>query len=136
MNSNRKWLEFYRKLGYLFYSVAAADNRITETEISELKTELRDKWLTLEDSLDEFNSDAAYQMEAVFDWLQEETPPAVKAFEKFEAFVDENPGFFTPAIKNGIIETADHIAAAFHDTNKTELSLLFRLRQLFEKNRP
>jgi len=132
MYSNRTWLEFYRKLGYLLYAIAAADRQVTAAETDRLKTVLQDTWLKLEDSTDEFGGDAAYQVSSVFDWLLEETPSAEKAFEKFEIFFKENPSFFAPAIKAHILETANNIAVAFRDKNKAELTMLFRLYQLFK----
>ncbi|MGK6352278.1 hypothetical protein [Parapedobacter sp. DT-150] len=132
-HSNQKWLEFYRKLGYLLYAIAAADREITAEEIGTLKKEVKDKWLTFDESTDEFDSDAAFQVEAVFDWLQEEMPRAAKAYERFEAFVKEHPDFFNAALKKRIMETADHVAASFRNKNKAELSILSQLSQLFNK---
>ncbi|TJZ60047.1 TerB family tellurite resistance protein [Sphingobacterium olei] len=130
MHSSEKWLEFYRKLGFLFYSVAASDKRITSSEIEMLKKELRENWLDVEDSRDDFDTDAAYQVEAIFDWLQEEAPSSWDAFGEFEAFIDENPDFVNMELKVRIMKTADQITTAFSGRNKAELTILQQLNRL------
>ncbi len=64
-------LNFYQQLGKLFYAVADSDNNIQQDEINKLKKVVREEWLPIEDSVDEFGTDAAYQIEIVFDWLLE-----------------------------------------------------------------
>jgi|SRR5690606_16397606 len=130
MYSARTWLEFYRKLGFLLYSVAVSDKRIAQAEIDVLKKELKEKWLDLEGSADAFGSDAAYQVESVFDWLQEEGPSSSEAFGEFEAFVNEHPNFIDGALKGRIMETTDSIASAFSGRNKAELTILHQLHRL------
>lgn len=134
MHSNQKWLAFYRRLGYLMYAVAAADGHISAAEISAVKKEVREKWLAVDKSTDEFDGDAAYQIEVVFDYLQEEAPDATRAFGLFETFFKENRDFFDEALKQRIRETADHIAVAFNNSNKAELSILFRLNKLLQNS--
>ncbi len=130
MYSARTWVEFYRKLGFLLYSVAACDKRSAQVEIDVLKKELKEKWLDLEASTDAFGSDATYQVEAVFDWLQEEAPSSSEAFGEFEAFVNEHPNFIDGALKGRIMETTDRIASAFSGRNKAELTTLYQLQRL------
>lgn len=132
MHSPEKWLEFYRKLSFLLYSVAVSDKRISQAEIDMLKKELREEWLNIEDSVDDFNTDAAYQVEAVFDWLLEEAPSSSAAFGEFETFIDENPDFVSIALKDRIMKTADQIATASWGRNKGELTVLFRLDRLLK----
>ena len=64
--------EFYENLGKLFYSVAMADKKVSLIEIQRLKEDVKKYWLPLDDVEDDFGTDAAYQIEIVFDWLQQE----------------------------------------------------------------
>ncbi|MBK1441964.1 hypothetical protein JHJ32_18345 [Parapedobacter sp. ISTM3] len=130
MYPRRKWLEFYRKLGFLLYSIAAVDRHIVPAERSALKEEVQTNWLDLEDTADAFGSDAAFQIESLFDWLDDADYAPANAFDEFEAFVQENPDFFVEAIKERTLGSAHRIALAFHGRNKDELSLLYRLEQL------
>lgn len=134
MYSDRLWLEFYGKLAFLLYSIAASDKRVAREEINRLKQILRTKWLDLENSRDEFGSEAAYQIESVFDWLLENAPSVPDAFREFQAFVKENPGFMNKALKSQIMETADQIAAAFSGRNKAELTILYQLERLLRES--
>src|SRR5690606_15204363 len=94
MKNSKTWIKFYESLAFLAYSVAAADKNIHSKEIETLKILLRKEWLELEGSVDEFGSDAAFQIEAVFDWLIEQRPSSGFAFEKFQSFLKAHP-FFT-----------------------------------------
>ena len=59
----------YQLLGQIFYAAAQADKTVRPEEIAELKQIVKDDWLDLENTVDEFNSDSAYQIEIVFDYL-------------------------------------------------------------------
>ncbi|WP_143053801.1 TerB family tellurite resistance protein [Parapedobacter koreensis] len=130
MYSRRKWLEFYRKLGFLLYSIAAVDRHVAPAERTTLKKEIQTNWLDLEDTADPFGSDAAFQMEAIFDWLDDADYAPDSAFNEFEAFVKENPDFIASSLKERILLSANRIAFAFHGNNKKELTLLYQLEQL------
>jgi len=131
MYSKHKWLTFYRKLGFLLYSVAAVDKQVSPAEIDTLKREIQKNWLDFEDTADAFGSDAAFQIASVFDWLNNESYAAADAFREFEDFVRENPDFINqPAIKDRILFSANRIAFAFYGNNKKELTLLHQLERL------
>ena len=61
--------ELYPKLGYLFYAVAIADGTIEKAEIKKLEETVKERWLEVGGSYDEFGSNAAFQIISVFDWL-------------------------------------------------------------------
>lgn len=131
MKNPKIWINFYEHMAFLGYSIAAADKKVHSKEIAALRQLLRKEWLELEDSVDEFGSDAAFQIETVFDWLIENSPSSEYAFEKFHRFVKEHPAFIK-GLKQNILKTAGGIADAFSGINKTELSLLFRLEKLLD----
>ena len=124
--------ELYQNLGKLFYAVAMADKHIHSVEIKKLKESIKEHWLTVDDVADEFGTDAAYQIEIVFDWLQGEEKEATFYYEEFKDFFKEYKAKFTPRIRLLIWNTADAIAASFAGLNKSELILLAKLRILLQ----
>jgi hypothetical protein len=128
-----QWQKFYQQTGYLAYAVAAADKHITEAEVRTLKKEVTDNWLALEKTKDEFGTDAAYQIEIVFDWLAEESPSSKEAFEQFSDYVETAGPFLTDDLKMQLVDLANKIAISFHGANKAELDILFRIQKLLFK---
>ena len=123
--------EFYQNLGKLFYAVAIADDSVHTKEIERLKEVVRAHWLALDDVEDEYGTDAAFQIETVFDWLLEYEKDGEQCYEDFEAFYTEHKILFNTKVQDLIIGTARAIAAAFAGSNKAELVLLGRLQLLF-----
>ncbi len=123
--------EFYQNLGKLFYAVAIADDSVHTKEIERLKEVVRAHWLALDDVEDEYGTDAAFQIETVFDWLLEYEKDGEECYEAFETFYTEHKILFNTKVRDLIIGTARAIAAAFAGSNKAELVLLGRLQLLF-----
>lgn len=69
--SDKTMTLFYQQLGKLFYSMALADGKVQQEEITKLKKIVQKEWVLLEDSIDSFQIDTAYQIEIVFYWLIE-----------------------------------------------------------------
>lgn len=122
--------EFYQNLGKLFYSVAIADHSVHVKEIDRLKEVVREHWLQLDDVVDEFGTDAAFQIETVFDWLLEYEKKSEECYEEFEEFFSDHQKLFNPSVKNLTMTTARSIAGAFAGSNKSELIILGRLQLL------
>ena len=129
MESKERYsVQFYQKLGKLFYAIAAADNVVRKSEYAKLKEIIKKEWLSVDDYEDDFHTDAAYQIEVVFDWLNnEEKLNAKNWFDDFIDFKDEHPKLFDESIKKMILKTAHEIAASFSGKNKSELIMLARL---------
>ncbi|MBI3134716.1 MAG: hypothetical protein HYZ14_08600 [Bacteroidetes bacterium] len=121
---------FYQNLGKLFYAVAAADKKVSEAEVEKLKADVTKYWLALEDSTDYFGSDAAFQIEIVFDWLIEEMPNSEKCYQDFATFRKKHDSIFTKPVKELIWKTCEDIASSSNSKNKSELVLLSRISQL------
>ncbi|MBK7556734.1 MAG: hypothetical protein IPI55_19705 [Flavobacteriales bacterium] len=51
--------ELYANIGFALYSIAASDRRIAPAEVEVFKQQVKKNWLPLEDSTDEFGTDAA-----------------------------------------------------------------------------
>lgn len=120
----------YQNLGKLFFAVAAADKKINDREIESLKKHVTNYWMDLENTKDHFGSDAAYQIEIVFDWLIDEMPEAEEALDDFESFRKNHDSIFTPKVKEMIWKTCDDIASSFNGKNKSELVMLSRIAQI------
>ncbi len=121
---------FYLNAGKLFFAVAAADKVIRKEELEALQQIIKKEWLTLDEVSDVFGTDAAFQIEFMFDWLQEGAALAKTCFDDFSAFKQEHPELFTPKINLLIQRTANAIAGAFSGKNKAEITLLHQLELL------
>lgn len=121
-------ISFYESLGKLFYAIAAADNVVEEIEFNVLKETVKNKWTKIDPIDDDFHSDAAYQIETVFDWLNTEGfSNSETCYNEFLEFKKEHPSLFTKNIKSLILKTAAKIAASVADLNKSELMLVAKL---------
>lgn len=123
---------FYIHLGKLFYAVAAVDKVVKEEEVDTLKEIVENQWLKFDKFEDEFGTDAAYQIEIIFDWLDENDPEPGEAYLEFEDYYKEHQRLFTPKVKQMIWKTADAIAASYAGKNKSELILLSKLKSLLK----
>ena len=130
---NTTMVSFYQLLGRIFYATAQADKVIRPEEITELKQMVKDVWIDLEDAADEFNSDAGYQIEIVFDYLLENDIIVENAIKDLKEFKRIHASLFTDQINALIMETAGRIASSFAKRNKSELVFLSQLQIALEK---
>ncbi len=119
-NSEATLKHFYQQLGQLFYSLASIDKKVNKTEIIRLKQIINQEWLPLENTLDEFSSDAAFQIEIVFDWLVDNNWNTKDAIPEFVEFKKEHESVFTNTIIELILKTSREIASSFNNINKLE----------------
>lgn len=132
--SNSQFIkDLYLNLGKLFYAVAASDKVIRPQEVQKLREIVDTEWLKFENSEDEFGTDMAFEIEAVFDYLQEKNAEADTAFEEFKEFKLANEERFTTKLKKLIWNTADSIAASFSNKNKSELIMLSKLKMVLSE---
>ncbi len=118
---------FYQNVAKLFYAIAAVDKVIKEEEFHALKKLVKKEWLAVDESEDKYETDAAYQIEFIFEWLQFKELDAYVCFNEFIEYKNEHPYFFTDQLNNLIMKTADIIAASFAARNKSELIMLAKL---------
>ena len=134
MENTKKWgLELYQNLGKLFYAVANADQRIHKKEIDKLRSFVRKYWLDVDEVEDDFGTDAAFQIESVFDWLLEKENDSDSCYADFVEFYNEESRLFNPFIKDLILDTANAIANSFSGKNKAELVMLGKLQLLLKE---
>lgn len=131
--TNSNWENFYKHLGILCYAVASADKKITKAETKRFAEVIEQQWKELEDSTDEFGTDAVYAAESVFDWQIESFVTAEEAYNTFCEYATENRNMFTPAMKIKLMQTAEAIATAFAGKNKSEAVMLSRLQEFLKK---
>ncbi len=129
--SNTLGKSFYQKTGSLFFAFANADGTVHPKEVAILKRLVKEMWLPLDDIEDDYGTDAAFQIEIVFDWLMEEDKESESCFDEFSNFYKEHKSMFTEPIKKLIFETSSAIANSFSGKNKAELMLLGKLSLLF-----
>lgn len=123
----------YQHIGYLFYAMAAADEQVVRAEIDTLKQLAKRDWLPIDDTNDRYGSDAAYQIEIVFDWLQIDSKKSANdCYRLFERYYLAHQSLFSPELKQLILRTAEAIANSFAKKNKSELMLLAKLSILFK----
>ncbi|MAP80801.1 MAG: hypothetical protein CL526_06900 [Aequorivita sp.] len=132
-NTNKPQLLFYQKMGELFYAIAAADKVVHKEEYKTLKKLVLEKWKNLDDYEDPFHTDAAYQIEVVFDWFDYEQLDANDCFEDFVDYKKENNKYFTEERKKLIWQTANAIASSFAGKNKSELIMLAKLKKVLSE---
>jgi hypothetical protein len=126
-------IKFYQNIAKLFYAIAAADKIIKPIEFDALKDFIKREWLSVEDTEDDYKTDAAYQIEIVFDWLTTQELDADTCFNDFIEYKNEHKYFFTDALNTLILKTAGAIAASFSGENKSELIMLAKLSMELKK---
>ena len=123
----------YQNLGRLFYAVAISDGSVHAKEWAKVKEIVKQDWLYVDDFTDRYGTDAANQIEIVFDWLLEYENTTDECFEAFKDFYKEHPHAFTKEIKTLTKKTAHAIANSFAGKNKSELVLLAKLQFLLKE---
>jgi len=125
--------KFYQNLGKLFFAVAASDRMVRKPEIVKLREIVKSRWLELDEASDQFDTDAAYNIEFAFDWLVSRKLPVNDCLEDFKSFKKEHEDLFTAKIKKMILETSNDIASSLAGKNKSELAMLNKVRVLLKE---
>jgi hypothetical protein len=123
-----KEIKFFQILGKLFYSIAASDKKVHDSEVKVLKKIVRSKWIIENRNEDEYQTNPDYQIEFIFDWLVKNNMDPVECFKDFIFYKNKHEKEFTMEIRKLIWETANAIANAFAGKNKSEVILLAKLK--------
>ena len=121
--------ELFEQLGKLFYAVAAVDKELHEDETLRLKREIEKFW---KPQYAEAPYSMAYYIWHAFEFARRSDTTAEEAYEEFISYYKASPKEFPEEVKNLIMDTANSIAKAYADKNKSELILLAKLQLLFE----
>jgi hypothetical protein len=120
----------YESLGKLFYAVAISDGTVHNNEWEKVKEYVKEDWLYVDDFTDRYGTDAANQIEIVFDVLMESSKSSKECFKEFADFYKEHLHAFSEEIKTLTKKTAKAIASSFSGNNKSELMILTKLNIL------
>ena len=123
---------FYKELGNLFYSIAASDKIIDESERKKLDEEVQFAWRHYDHSTDRFGTDRAFLIEFEFETMEEEMVPAEKAYQSFKDYFEENEKQIDGLTRKRIFNSAIHIAESVRKVNSAEHKYLSRLKKLME----
>ena len=126
-------VSFYQLLGRIFYATAQADKVIRPEEVSELKQIIKNVWLDADNVIDQFNSDAAFQIEIVFDYLLDNEIIVEGIINQVKSFKSIHKSLFTKNTIELIMKTALGITSSFAKNNKSEVVFLSQLRLALEK---
>ena len=86
-NTKSLSISFYRNLGKLFFAIAATDKTVKDIEFDTLKNLVKTQWIPLDNIEDSYGTDTAFQIEIVFDWLNnDEELNAEACFNDFLTF--------------------------------------------------
>lgn len=122
-------IEFYQKLGELFYAIAAVDKVVKDEEYKILETMVVNHFMV------NTNKDMAMQIKNTFNLLYYKKMEAQSCFNNFQNYARKQASLFTKEKIKSILETANAIASAFASRNKSELIMLANLELLFKENK-
>lgn len=120
----KKSESFYEKIAYLFYAVADADGTVHPDEFAHLHSEINNFWRKTDRAKHEFDTDGGIEVEAIFEWLEDEGYSAEDALGDFKLFAEEHPYFFDTETTELILHTCHEIAYNFKKINKSEAKMM------------
>lgn len=130
--SEKTIAHFYEHLGRLFYAIAAVDGRVQNKELAVLKRLVKQEWVPNDHRPDAFGSDAPFQIEYVFEWLNEEHSNARFSMDQFADYFASHRELFPADVRQRAWKTADAIANCFAGRNKAELVILDHLQKILQ----
>ncbi|MBL0044248.1 MAG: hypothetical protein IPP33_07555 [Flavobacteriales bacterium] len=125
--------DLYSSLGFLFYSIADSDGRVSPAEANKLKAIIKEQWLPLENSRDELGTDSGHYIDISFDFARDAGMKPDEAFGRFVEEFNADPERFDASMRKMIFDTAAAIASSSRGNSKSELTRLAQLEQLFKK---
>ena len=126
-------IAFYQVLGRLFFAAAQADGIINKEEVITLKKVVKDVWIDIDETFDEFNSDSPYQIEIVFDYLNINKIVVDGVIDELKEFKSIHSSLFTDKINQLILSTSNRIVLSFAQKNKSELVFYLQLQIALKK---
>lgn len=121
--------KLYKNIGVLLYAIAKADGQIQDKEIKAIHQIVVEDLAPLEESVDNFGTDAAFFAEFEFEILQDHDIGAQKAFDRFVAFAKENQKNLSPELRALIVKIVEKVAAAYRGINKAEAEMIESLKK-------
>jgi uncharacterized tellurite resistance protein B-like protein len=119
-----KKVDFFDQLGFIFFAIAKSDNKIHPDEEIELSLQLRNRF--------NFSKEQENDVIQAFNACKKSKKNSLEIIKEFETFYQQNTDLFPPNIKHQILDSAFHIASAHAERNKSELVMLFKLKEVLE----
>lgn len=132
MIQSEKVAIFYRQLGKIFYAAAMSDKTIREEEYLIFQKHIENDWAINENLLTNSSKNSVNQIKTMFEWMNRNNVDISIVLEDFEKYKNENAEFFTFEINESILKTANAIAAANYNKNKSELIFLTKLENILK----
>ncbi|WP_299113940.1 hypothetical protein [uncultured Winogradskyella sp.] len=117
--------ELLEHIAHLFYAIAKADKKLSFEEYVTLTEVLERNWQHIDDT-------NILLIRNTFNALQKQNALSELCFNKFIAYLQHNPKYFTEELKSLILKTANKIAYAFAGINKSELTYMAKLSLEFK----
>lgn len=124
---------FYQELGKLLYAVAKADGTVSKNEVKAMHDSVLLDIVPLEDSTDEFGTDAAHYVEMQFETLEVNNADPDECFQSFIDYVKDHHTAFNNELKELIINVSEKVANSYYGTNSKEQKLLNQLKEKLRK---
>lgn len=115
---------FYAQLGAIFYAIAKADNKVHPDEEVEISIQLMEHF--------DFTNEQENEVKEAFNNCKKSKKNSLEIIKEFEAYYNQNKNLFSKPIKHQILDSAFHIASAHAERNKSELVLLYKLKEILE----
>jgi DNA-binding ferritin-like protein (Dps family) len=119
---------FYQQIGNLLYAMSATDGHVRPEELTKIKGLVKQALVPLEDTEDEFGTDAAYFTEFQLDFCCENGLDAKDTYADFASFFREHSNSIKEDKRQLIFKMAAEVGASFNGFNKSELLFLERLK--------
>lgn len=132
MTQSFSFASFYKKLGNLYFAIAASDNNISKKEKTAIEEVVYYHWKHLENSTDRFGTDAAYFILFQFETLADGVVHPQSAYQSFAHFFSENQDQIDHWLRKRIFDSAKHIAEAVRGVNEKEMHYLLKLKDLLQ----
>lgn len=124
--------EFYEKIAYLFYAIADIDGKVDEAEVKKLHEEVLLIWKNTDTDPHEFGTSGGVEIEAIFEWLEEEGYKSKDAWRDFKDYASENSYLFDEATKSNIIHTCSELASIYYKVNQREEAMLEKIKSFLK----
>lgn len=132
MKTKKLNITCYQNIAKVFYAVAKIDSAIKHKDIEILKKIVKKQWLQIDETIEVFGVDTAYQIEIVFDWLHSKNANADNCIKDFLGYYQNHSSFFSKEIKDLIMNTAQQISIYFEAKNNPKSLVLDTLQLEFK----
>lgn len=122
--------DYYSEIGKLAYAIAKSDGVISKEERDSILKVVNEELAPIEDSLDEFGTEAAYIVQFEFDIMEDQSIPVEDAFNSFIDFFELNSDKFTQRLRKISWVVAERIANSNNGVNKKERKYLEKLENI------